>query len=34
MEKFVGVKPNEKKVHIKEGTLSHMASFEQQMRNK
>ena len=34
MEKYVGVRPGEKKVHIKEGKFSPMHSFEVQMRNK
>ena len=34
MEKYVGVRPSEKKVHIKDGNFSPMHSFEMQMRNK
>ena len=34
MEKYVGVRPSEKKVHIREGNFSPMQSFELQMRNK
>ena len=34
LEKFVGIKPSEKKIKLKETKTSAMASFERQMRNK